>query len=178
MRIGGAAAIAGAVLAAVSELVETVGGGYSDLSFALLIAGRIGLGIAPWGLHRAQSGGRLSAVGAVVLTIGQLLFAAVEVVAWGSRTETEVIARTGPLYPTAVVFFIAGTLLFGAAVLRARRFPLWTGLVLVVGVAAVGVGGALVLVPVISLSNLAINLAFLVIGLAALRGRVGAPQPA
>ncbi len=57
LRVAGGAAIIGAVLAAASELVETIGGGYSVLSFGLLIAGRIGLGIAPWGLHRAQGGG-------------------------------------------------------------------------------------------------------------------------
>lgn len=169
VRVGGAAAIAGAVLAAVSEVVETIGGGYSDVTFALLIAGRIGLGIAPWGLHRGQAGGRLSALGAVVLSIGQLLFAAVEIVAWGSLTEAEVIARTGLLYWAAVIFFSTGMLLFGTAVLRARHFPLWTGIVFVIGVTAVGVGGALVLTPVISLSNLAIDLAFAVIGVLALR---------
>lgn len=169
IRIAAVAAIVGAVLAAASEVVETVGGGYSAASFALLIAGRIGLGVAPWGLHRAQGGGRVSAVGAVVLAVGQFLFAAVEVVAWGSRTEAEVVARTGSLYWAAVVFFLVGTLVFGLGVLLSRRFPAWSGIVLLAGAAGVAVGGALVLTTVISVSNLLLDVVFAVLGWFVLR---------
>ncbi|MGF1661168.1 MAG: hypothetical protein ACFCVG_01625 [Kineosporiaceae bacterium] len=186
VRGGAVAVVAGALVILASELVETFGGGYSDTTFTLLIVGRAVLGAGIWALHRVQarSGGLPSLLGAALLTVAMYVLSLQEILAWGARSEAEVIERAGPIFWVGIPLVAVGGLLFGLSVVRARVLPLWTGAVPLAALVAIAVGIATDLEVVISVANMAISASFLGMGAAVLTGRLGAgrasatPEPA
>jgi hypothetical protein len=174
VRGGAVAVVVGALVILASELLETFGGGYSDTTFTLLIAGRAVLGAGIWALHRVQarSGGLPSLLGAGLLTVAMYVLSLQEILAWGARSEAEVIERAGPIYWVGIPLVAVGGLLFGLSVVRARVLPLWTGAVPLAALVAIAVGIPTDLEVVISVANMAINAAFAAMGAAVLTGRL------
>lgn len=145
VRYGVWAAVIGAILAILVEVVEIVNAGlaFSSALFAILRAiSMLLLAFGVWRLHMIQSreGGKLSLIGALFMIIGYLFTAVFILSLIGAEMPDmedptaaigELVA-SNPLILIALPFTLLGPLLFGIATIRAKVYPRWTGIILVV----------------------------------------------
>lgn len=165
-RTAAALALAGCATMVLSEIVERLSGGFTPTSYAVTIAGFLGLGWAALVAHRGQRppDGALGLVGAVLFAAGCLLESLGDVVGFGAPTEEALQARTGLLIPIGGVLLVLGGLALGVAIVRARRYPRWTGVVVAATPLFLPATSLGLPVPVLSLTN---SLLALALGVAA-----------
>ncbi len=154
IRAGGVLLGLGATLWIASEVIETLSGGFSRTSVAVLIAGRVLLALSAFSiaahqLSRTAVAHRTVVAGAGLLTVAMGLLVVLEVVTYGAPDEGEVLARAGLLYPAAFGTVSVATILVGVAVLRARVYPRWTGFAEVGAILVIGAVAALKLPTVL-----------------------------
>ena len=145
VRYGVWAAVIGAILAILVEVVGIVDAAlvFSSALFAILRAiSMLLLAVGVWRLHMIQSreGGKLSLVGAIFMIVGYL-FAAVFVLTLIGAELPDLedpgaaigeLAADNPFILIALPFTALGPLVFGIATIRAKVYPRWTGIVLVI----------------------------------------------
>lgn len=126
-----------AALYLASEMLELADGGFSATQ---LLATYGAFALVPFvmlGLHALQQahGDWMSLVGAVAYGLAYVFYAGTAMYALAAKTGdyAALVEALGGLYVLHGILMIAGGALFGTAVMRARVFPWWTGLVLVVG---------------------------------------------
>ncbi len=184
-RVKGSAVLlmVGGLVYSAAEVLEMFRGVTSGVVQVMLV-GFACLGLGVWGAHfgQADKGGRLSLVGTGLLSVAYLIFAGgmLTMVAGGSFAldasgETRVAEQLWVLI--GFLFMILGAPLFGFATLRARVYPRWIGvalLVLPVVSGATALMGVLATV-VTNLSNiLVIGLVNVLMGWYVLSGRTEA----
>lgn len=134
IRTGLAVAMVGGVLWVLSEIVEVIGGGINPPSMALLIAGCVALAVGvPFLAPSLREHWRpLGVVAVGLVSLATALEAVVDTIGWGATDVDEIQARTGLLIPIFGVLLVVGCMLLGAAILRNRTLPRWTGVLLIV----------------------------------------------
>lgn len=134
----GVLAIASSSLYILSDVMELANGG--DLYTAQLVVTYLGEATIPLfivGLHFAQrpQAGWMSLAGAAMYAVAFVGFSATVLypLVTGDRDPDRVFEDFGGIYDAHAALAFAGGLLFGAAVLKARVFPRWTGWALIGG---------------------------------------------
>ena len=138
----GVSAMAASALLVASGAMELVAGRLFPLQ---LLAGYVALAAMPFvalGLNALQQprGGWVGLLGAVLFGAGVTGLSAAALYALVTGlTEADLVRDDfGGIYALDAAAFLAGGLLFGASVLRARAFPAWAGIALVAGVVLSG----------------------------------------
>jgi hypothetical protein len=137
IRWGGLAGGAAGVLYVLSAIIslfapqQRVFDSFSDyLIEVLFVVALAGTLVAIVGLHALQSGryGLLGAAGSAVTFIGYaLLFVAAAATTLAGREALDAV------FPVGVLAIFVGSILLGAATIRARLLPWWCGVLLIVG---------------------------------------------
>lgn len=129
------AAILGYLCWMVSEVVEIVQGGFNPTVAYLTAAFHLFSGIGIWGLHLVQNRSKntLSIIGTVMVSVSYLILVYLPIqVVHSGLTGTEFV-EANPMYKIPAFINVLGLVLFGAAVIRAKFFPAWTGAVIILG---------------------------------------------
>jgi hypothetical protein len=133
----GVAAIAFSGLYVVSDLMELAAGGLYTGQLIVTYLAEASIPFFVLGLHSVQQprGGWASLVGALMYGVAFVGFSATVLypLVTGTRDADAVLDDFGAIYGVNAALAFVGGLLFGASVLRARTFPRWTGLALIVG---------------------------------------------
>lgn len=188
IRLGGLAALSSGVLAAVGDLLsllvdlesaESSSSALYYFVFLLYLLGTVLLLLGLVSLHASQSeaAGVLGFVGFLVAFLGTALVLGT---IWFELFITPSLAVEAPELAEAelglvgfilsFLLVVAGWFLFGVATLRARVYPRWAAVLLIVG--------ALVSFVPIPLSGIVLSVAVAWLGLVLLQGRVvSADQP-
>lgn len=118
-----------------SEIAELLAQGYTPTVFLLTAIYHLLAGLGIWGLHRAQaqSAGKLSLVGATLISLSFLALIYFPLGAMQAGLTPPEYASTRPLFQLVGLMNIFGFILFGIAIYRARIFPRWTGPMLAIG---------------------------------------------
>lgn len=139
-RVGFAALLFSA-LYLLSDVIELLQGGFSNPQLALTLVGEAAIPFFVIGLYRMQRPkiGRLGLVSALAYAYSYVFFTATVVYAivYSTRDYAELTADLGVVMTVHGGIMVVAGLGFGAAVVRARVLPTWTGIVLMVGVVAV-----------------------------------------
>lgn len=140
-RMGGLALILGALLMSVSSSFRPSGGQGGSTWWLITFVGALFLllGLPAMYAHQARQAGKLGLIGFVMTFLG---CAALEV---GSAVLPESQwAQIGTGFTIAfalgMVGFNLGLIVYGIATLRARVFPRWAALLIIVGVPAIFLG--------------------------------------
>lgn len=140
-RTVGAAAVASSALYVVSDVVEAAQGGFSDAQLALTLVAEAAVPAVVLGLYAVQRPpiGRLGLVAALGYAYAYAYFTGTVVyaLAEGTPDYAQLTDDLGPwMLAHGTVMVVAGAS-FGAAVIRARVLPRWTGVALIAGVVLV-----------------------------------------
>ncbi len=154
-------AVAGCVAMVLSEIVERISGGFTPISYTVTVGGFLGLAVAAVAAHVGQRppDGALGLAGAVAFAAGASVQALADIVGFGLPDEAALQAATGPLVPIGGVLLVVGGLALGVAILRARRYPAWTGVLIATMPLFLPATLLGLPVPVISLTNSILALA-------------------
>jgi hypothetical protein len=140
-RLAGAAAVAFSLLYLISDVLEIAQGGFSTARLLLTYAAEAAIPFFVLGLYAAQRPAisRFGLIGALLYAYSYVFFT--------STVMSALVAGTPNYRALATVFgawmvihgllMVAGGLLFGCAVVRARVLPTWTGACLMAGVVLV-----------------------------------------
>jgi len=138
IRLSGLGLVLAAVLWIISEILEMIQGGFSPLQLTLTATAFTLLPYGFLGIHRAQAerGGILSFFGAICSGISFIIFsgdAMIEIVL-GARETMKILETVSgkAIFYTGSLLCLVGVIVFGIAIVRARVFPRWTGIVFVV----------------------------------------------
>ena len=137
----GAATVGFTALYVISDVLEVAQGGFTTMRLLLTYAGEATIPLFVIGLYALQRPriGRLGAAGTLayaysfVFFTGTVLYALVV----GSPDYRAVAAAFGIWMTVHGVIMVLGGIAFGAAVIRARVLPRWTGICLIAGVTLV-----------------------------------------
>jgi hypothetical protein len=165
--------IAAAVTWIISEAMELAAGGRTTSTLYLTAVFHLLMGIGIWGAYMAQAvpRHRASLVGAAMTSLGYLVlvYPPLAISTSPLMTISEFMATNAP-FRIAGFLAVSGTVILGVAFLRAREYPVWTGIALVLcPIAFAGVisrGGPDV---VVIAANIIQGLALAAIGLRAQR---------
>lgn len=146
-RLVGAAAVVFSVLYFVSDVVELAQGGFSTFQLSLTYAAEAAIPLFVLGLYALQRPrmGLLGLVGGVgyayvyVFFTGTVTYALVN----GTDDFDALSDAMGAWMTVHGALMVLAGLAFGAAVVRARTLPRWTGIALMLGVVLVAVSSAL-----------------------------------
>lgn len=122
----------------ISDLLEVTGGGFSANQLWLNYVAFLPIPFFIIGLYAIQRPyvGWMSLTGAIAYGISFIFFAGTTLYALILKTEnySTLIEELGSIYAFHGGLMVVGGLLFGAAVIRARVLPRWTGWLLILGV--------------------------------------------
>ena len=121
----------GALLWALSELLELAQGGFTPLNSSVSALAFVLIGAGVWALWRQPSQTRAGQAGVAMLSLGMVLFAitAIQVAVTGAANDTEISGT--PLFLTAGSLVSLGTLVLGWWLITGSGFPKWIGAVLI-----------------------------------------------
>ncbi len=119
-----------------SEVIEIYLSGYNAAVYYLTALYHVFAGFGVWGLHKIQSGqckNVLSAFGAATTLIAYVgvIYFPIEVMHSG-LTIPEFL-NIKPIYKIPGALWLLGMLMFGVSVLKSKHFPIWTGVVILLG---------------------------------------------
>lgn len=140
-RILGLATVVFSGLYVVSDVIETVQGGFSGMQLILTLVGEAAIPLFVVGLYAVQRPqmARLGLFSAIAYAYSYVFFSGTVIYAMMNGTR-DYAALTGQLGASmtihGAIMVIAG-IGFGLAVIRAGVLPRWTGVALAVGVVAV-----------------------------------------
>lgn len=123
--------LAGALVWALSEILELVKGGFTPLNSTASALAFVLIALGVWALWRQPGQNRIGQSGIATLSIGMVLFAvvAVQVVMSGAVNDAEI--SDTPIFLAAGGLVSIGALLLGWWLIATSRFPKWVGIVLV-----------------------------------------------
>jgi hypothetical protein len=143
----GVAAVAFSVLYLVSDLIELAQGGFSTPQLALTYAAEAAIPLLVLGLFAMQRPriGALGLIAAVTYAYTFVFFTSTVVYALVDHTHdwSELTTQLGAWLTIHSVLMVLAGVGFGAAVIRARVLPRWTGVTLVVGMVLMAVTAGL-----------------------------------
>lgn len=119
----------------VSEAVEIVHGGFNALVYYLTASFHLFSGIGIWGLHHVQNRSKntLSAIGTVMVSLSYLTIVYLPIQVMNSGLSGSEFVEANPLFMIPAFVNVFGLILFGAAVIRTKFFPAWTGVIVMLG---------------------------------------------
>lgn len=170
----GLTALASSLASVGSDVAELLSGGFSPAQLYVTYAAFVAVPFFMLGLHALQrpSSGWLSLTGAACYGAAFIFYAATAIHALVERTPdyASLVHELGALYTVHGGLLVVGSVLFGAAVIRAAAWPRWTGAALIVGGALSLLLYLLRLPEVLQIvSSTVRNVAFIGMALAALR---------
>lgn len=132
------AAILGAGLWILSEILEMSSiNGSTPLSSWITTIWHPFLAFGFWGLHKSQSQSKntLSLIGVIFLILSFIGFAPVSLMILNSPINTfSEFLQQNPMFQIFGLFSLVGYILFGAAMIRTKYFPKWTGFALIIAI--------------------------------------------
>jgi hypothetical protein len=179
-KIVGLLAVAASVLYFVTDLIEAIQGGFSDVQLWLTLIAEAAVPIFVVGLAFAQRPrlGRLAAFTAFAYAYAYVVFAGTVVYALVNDTKDydTLTDKLGLVMTVHGAVMVAAGLGLGYAVIRSRVFPAWTAIALMAGVVLVALAqGGPMGVQLIAAGTR--DLAFAGMGLALLRTPTSSPGP-
>lgn len=119
-----------------SELVEIARGGYNSTVYYLTAAFHLFAGLGIWGLHFLQSRPKntLSTAGTAMISLSYLALTYLPIQVIHSGLSNLAFIEANPIYKIPAMINVAGMIVFGIAVIRAKFFPAWTGVILILGI--------------------------------------------
>lgn len=119
-----------------SELVEIVGGGYNPTVYYLTAAFHFFAGVGIWGLHFLQNRPKniLSTTGTAMISLSYLALTYLPIQVIHSGLSNLDFIEANPIYKIPAVINVVGMIVFGIAVIRAKFFPAWSGVVIILGI--------------------------------------------
>lgn len=190
IRRSGAAAVFASMMLLISDILELLVFGFENVSTiaamgvyafitacVLLAALLLSLGLIGLYASQAEAAGFLGFLGFLMAFVGTLLFAGFF---WAQEFFAPVVAEAAPdlldnvpgwLYFGSVMtfsLFALGWLLFGVATFRARIYPRWAALLLMIG-------AVLIIFP-LPVPSVVFDVAVAWLGLTLLRGRTRLPS--
>lgn len=129
------AAILGYMCWMVSEVVEIIHGGFNPTVYYLTSAFHLFAGIGIWGLHLVQNQSKksLSATGTLMISLSYLVLVYLPIQVMNSGLSGKEFVDASPIYMLPGIINVFGLILFGIAVIRAKFFPAWTGVIIIMG---------------------------------------------
>jgi hypothetical protein len=118
-----------------SEVVEIAQGGYNSTVYYLTAAFHFFAGFGIWGLHFLQNRSKntLSAAGTVMISLSYLALAYLPIQVMHSGLSNLEFIEANPIYKIPAMINVVGMIVFGIAVIRAKFFPAWTGVIIIFG---------------------------------------------
>ncbi|SMD44042.1 hypothetical protein SAMN00777080_2657 [Aquiflexum balticum DSM 16537] len=118
-----------------SEVVELAEGGYNSTVYYLTAAFHFFAGFGIWGLHFLQKRSKniLSLTGTVMISLSYLALVYLPIQVLHSGLSNLEFVEIYPFYKIPAFFNLAGLIIFGIAVIKAKLFPVWTGVVIIFG---------------------------------------------
>ncbi len=118
-----------------SEVVEIAQGGYNSTVYYLTAAFHFFAGLGIWGLHFLQNRPKntLSAAGTVMISLSYLALAYLPIQVMHSGLSNLAFIEANPIYKIPAMINVVGLIVFGIAGIRAKFFPAWTGVILILG---------------------------------------------
>ncbi|MDQ1422532.1 MAG: hypothetical protein QOD72_30 [Acidimicrobiaceae bacterium] len=173
----GVAAVASSVLYLLSDVIELAQGGFSTPQLALTYAAEAAIPLFVLGLFAVQRPriGSFGFLGAVTYAYTFVFFTSTVVYALVNHTRDwdALATQLGAWVSVHSVLMVLAGVVFGAAVIRARVLPRWTGVTLIVGMVLMAVTADLPNVTAVISASVR-DLAFAGMG-AALLGRTVGP---
>lgn len=164
-----------------SEILEIIAGGRTGLTLAMTAAFHLLMAAGIWGAYAGQLEPRsgLSRLAAGIVSVGFTIIVYPPIAVALDPSLTIKSVMTGyPLFTAAGMLATWGTVLFGAALLLRKSYPVWIGIVLMV---SPPVFTAVVLTDGPALVGFAANvlegIALITMGMMALRRLNAAPEP-
>ncbi len=119
-----------------SEVAEIAHGGYNATVYYLTAAFHLFAGLGIWGLHFLQNRPRntLSAVGTVMISLSYFALTYLPIQVMHSGLSNVAFVEANPVYKIPAMINVVGMIVFGIAVIRAKCFPAWTGLIIILGI--------------------------------------------
>jgi hypothetical protein len=176
----GAATIGFTAVYFISDVLEVVQGDFSTFRLSLTYVGEAAIPLFVIGLYVVQRPriGRLGFFGALAFAYSYVFFTSTVVYALiaGTPNYAALVKVFGAWMTVHGLIMLAGGLAFGAAVIRTRVLPRWTGIVLMIGVVLVAAASGL---PNIArtVAAAASDTAFVGMGVALLRQRQNSTTP-
>lgn len=149
-----------------SEFLEISGGGFTRESMMINCFAFPGLALGFCGIHAGQAAkaGRVSLIGVTFSVVAFLTFAGGSVVVLSSVISYEQMSEADWLF-AGFLMWIVGSALIGLSIFRARVYPRWTGLVLLIAPVITSTAFMALLPPVLmNVANVGAGIAFLFIG--------------
>jgi hypothetical protein len=177
-KVVGLLAVAASVLYFVTDVIEAIQGGFSDVQLWLTLLAEAAIPVFVIGLalvHRPRLG-RLGGLAALAYAYAFVVFAGTVVYALVNDTNDydTLTDKLGLVMTVHGAVMVAAGLGLGYAVIRSRVFPAWTAIALMAGVILVALAqGGPVGVQLIAAGTR--DLAFAGMGLALLRTRTSSP---
>jgi len=167
-------AIAFSALYVVSDAIELAAGGLTTGQLIVTYVAEAAIPFYVLGLNSLQQprGGWPSLVGALMYAVAFVGFSATVLypLVTGTRDADRVFDDFGVIYNIHAGLALAGGLLFGASVLRARVFPKWTAFALIAGLLVTAILAGLRLPEAVQTVGTALrSIAFAGMGAACLR---------
>jgi hypothetical protein len=179
-KIVGLLAVAASVLYFVTDVIEAIQGGFSDLQLGLTLVAEAAVPIFVVWLAFVQRPrlGRLGVSAALAYAYAYVVFAGTVVYALVNDTKDydTLTDKLGLVMTAHGAVMVAAGLGLGYAIIRSRAFPAWTAIALMAGVVLVALAqGAPMGVQLIAAGTR--DLAFAGMGLALLRTPTSSPGP-
>lgn len=129
------AAVLGYLCWMVSEVIEIMHGGFNSTVYYLTASFHLFAGIGIWGLHFVQnrSNNTLSATGTAMISLSYLALVYLPIQVLHSGLSGAAFVEENPLYMIPALINVLGMILFGFAVIKAKFFPTWTGVIIMLG---------------------------------------------
>lgn len=172
----GLAAIVFPALYVASDIMELLGGGLFTAQLWVTYLGEAGVPFFVLGLDAYQQprSGLLGLLGAVAYGASFVGFSATVLypLVTGLRDADQVFAAFGSIYTAHAVLALVGGVMFGAAVIRSRVYPMWTGIAIIAGLLLSLLLIAFELPEAVQTSGTALrNVGFVGMGITCLRAR-------
>jgi hypothetical protein len=170
----GTSAVIAPALHSLTDVLEALGGGFSVPQLGLNYVAFVAMPFIVLGLYAMQRPrmGWLGLSGALTYGAAFVYFAGTTAyaLARGTPDYATLLRELGGLYIAHGVLMVAGGIIFGAAVIRARVLPPWTGFALIAGVSLNLLVAVLPAPPIVQTVGSAVrNVAFIGMGVALLR---------
>jgi hypothetical protein len=174
--LAGLAAIVFPTLYVASDVMELLAGTLYTAQLWVTYLGEAGVPFFMLGLDAYQQprAGLLGLCGAVAYGASFVGFSATVLypLVTGVRDADQVFAAFGAIYTAHAVLALVGGIMFGVAVLRARVYPAWSGIAVIVGLLLSLLLIQLELPEAIQTSGTALrSVGFVAMGVSCLRGR-------
>lgn len=155
--------ISGFLLWVGSELLEIIEGGYTPAVYYMTSGYHLLAGFGIWALHMLQSqqGNRLSAISVALISVTYFTLSYFPIQVLNSGLSVSEFLTEAPLYKLAGGLSLLGFILFGISVIRSKHFPVWTGIVLILGTLIYAFAMSMQLSLIVNINNIVLSVTVL-----------------